>query len=68
MRIVPLVVAILLSCHGGFCAEITLQEMINEMSKKLEQSNKRVTDLLRHTMQLELFVSENLRSSGKPCQ
>ena len=71
MSIVPFLLAILLSFHGGSCADISLQEMIDEMSrrleksdKKLEESDKRITDLLRHTMQLELFVSERLRSSG----
>ena len=59
------VLAILLSIHGGFCAEISLQETLDDMSRRLEESDKRITDLLRHTMQLELFVSERFRSSGR---
>lgn len=62
--IVPFVVAILMSFRGGFCAEISVQEMFDDLSKKLEDSNKRITELLRHTMQLELFVAEKSRSSG----
>lgn len=62
--IVPFVVTILLSFRGGFCAEIFLHEMLEDLSQKLEESNKRITQLLRHTMQLELFVSEKSRSSG----
>ena len=64
MGILPLMVASLLFFRGGFCAEISLQEMVDDMSRRLEESNKRITDLLRHTMQLELFVSEKSRSSG----
>ena len=62
--IVPFVFAILLCFRGTFCAEISLPETIEELSQKLEESNKRIADLLRHTMQLELFVSERSRSSG----
>ena len=64
MSSVPFLLAILLLFHGGSCADISLQEMIDEMSRKQKESDKRITDLLRHTMQLELFVSERLRSSG----
>ena len=64
MRVFSLVVALLLVFRGGFCAEISLQEMLDDMSRRLEESDKRITDLLRHTMQLELFVSEKSRSSG----
>jgi hypothetical protein len=64
MTIVPLVVAILLSFRGGFCADISLQEMLDDISRRLDESNKRITDLMRHTMQLELFVAEKSRSTG----
>ncbi|XP_028414209.1 uncharacterized protein LOC114537253 isoform X2 [Dendronephthya gigantea] len=65
MSTVLFLLAILLTFHGGSCADISLQEMIEEMSRKLDESDKRITDLLRHTMQLELFVAERFRSSGQ---